>query len=537
MFRIPLPKVISTRPRPSSRGQASVIGLVLILALTVLGTTAIITFGSQSLSTVEDQASIERVEQVFGMLDARTARVALGESGVATVQTGLSLDRGGTLRTRPTGEIEITTDGGTTIVDRPLGTVEYRGRGTVIAYQGGGVWRGEGNESVMVSPPEFHYREGTLTLPVIAVDGASGGQADRITVRKQSALPLVGPGRVQGETVTIEISGRYYVGWARYLDSRIDGLAVTVDHSTETVTARLGHARIDNEFERGIVAQGPLTVDTPHDVETEATAAGGLSGSKPDSVDCAAGTGADCVTSDTVALDDLDTEIESQVTSARDTLPDANVDHGPRTLTSGAYFSEGFHLDNGDLTLDLAAGNVTLIVDGNIGVDNHRIRVVNGGGTNHVARVYTTGDVAIAKGQAGVTVSDDEAQRFQLYGTSEIHFGMGQANVHGFTGVIYAPRDAAATGDNEAVDEYTMPSATAGTGGSCDVCLGTGSGEFNGAVVSGPVTVSQGGSFDYEEDLSTVRPTLPSAADGVPPPLTYLHISVNVVEIEGPVAG
>ena len=66
-------------------------------------------------------------------------------------------------------------------MDTALGSVVSESGDSEIAYQSGGVWRRSGDDSRMVSPPEFHYRGRTLTLPVIAVNGDGAGET--LTVR------------------------------------------------------------------------------------------------------------------------------------------------------------------------------------------------------------------------------------------------------------------------------------------------------------------------------------------------------------------
>ncbi len=80
-----------------------------------------------------------------------------------------------------------------TVFNESMGEVAYHGSDeTRLAYQGGGVWRANGDgTSVMVSPPEFHYRDATLTLPLVTVSG-SGAIRDGASIshnRTRSYFP------------------------------------------------------------------------------------------------------------------------------------------------------------------------------------------------------------------------------------------------------------------------------------------------------------------------------------------------------------
>lgn len=519
----------------SEKGQSVVVGVVLLLGLSIAVVSLVVLVGSTALSGTEEAARMQHVESAFTQVDAKASQVALGGGAVQTVELGLDSSNQGVLETRPSGRFVVVTDDGTEFVNQTLGTVLYETDEDVVAYQGGGVWRGSDNETVMVSPPEFHYRHGTLTLPMVIASPAEGASPG-VTVQSNGSRTNLGPGKVENRIVTVEISGRFYMGWARFFRNRIAGVSVDIDHANRTVEAELAQLEIEGDYSTGLVGGGDVEVDTPMTVHTRIRSAGSVNDTHG-TVECDSGTGSDCYTENAdIDLVPLDATIERLVNQSEDNDPEANVDGGPATLTAGSYYSEGFNLSDGTLTLDLSSGNVTMFVDGNIGLDNRRIQVVNGEGTDHHAKVYTTGDVAIAGGNAGVAVESDNATRFQLFGTSELHFGMGQANTYGYTGTVYAPRDGPASGSNDAVAEYNLPSATAACPPDTDTCLGQGNGEVKGAIIGGPASVEQATGFRHDDNLTDVQPTLPPGAN-LPPPITYLHVSVNRVDVVGPTAG
>jgi hypothetical protein len=514
----------------AERGQASVLGVALLLGIAAMGVTLLVVIGGAALTDLEDGIERDQAKTAFTQLDAQATQVALGESGIKTVALGRG-DGAGQVSAASTGRIVIESQDGTEYVNQTLGTLRHETGGSVVAYQGGGVWQGTGNGSRMVSPPEFHYREGTLTLPIVAVNPTDSGTGDRLTIRANGSRDGFGPGVVERQVLTVRITSEHYVAWADYFRDRIDGVAVEVHHGNRTVEADLARLDLDGNYRTGLVADGDIAVETPKTVDTTLIADGSVS-DKHGSIQCDDGSGADCYTEDTdPRWMALDAGIETLVENAADEHPDANI-AGDTTLPAGAYHSEGVHVEGDTLTLDLSSGNVTLFVDGNIGLDNGEITVVNGQNTDHYARIYTTGDVAMAKGQSGVTVDSGNASRFQLYGTSELQFAMGQSNTNGFTGAVYAPRDEPADGSNDAVGEYGLTSATSACPSDVDVCLGQGSGDIDGAIIGGPASIQQGTSFDYAEELRAVEPRFP-AGTALPPPITYLHISVNRVDVSG----
>lgn len=256
-----------------TRGQSETIAVVLIIGIALVATTAIIAFGSSALTDTEQQAQNGRAEDAMTQFDSRAAEVALGDSEIQSVDFG---QRSGNYDVRPNaGSITIvhanydgTDDDGNHVYDAgnddderiytgALGAVVYHNGETEIAYQGGGVWRkGPSGTAVMISPPEFHYRSGTLTLPVIQAQGdASHSGATRAVVKDSGSLTQRFPNEAnsyaaggspppgylnplsQGN-VYITVQSDYYEAWAAFFRSRSDG-AVSVDHTNQEVELEL----------------------------------------------------------------------------------------------------------------------------------------------------------------------------------------------------------------------------------------------------------------------------------------------------------
>ncbi|MFB6300271.1 MAG: hypothetical protein ABEH65_08435 [Halobacteriales archaeon] len=261
------------------RAQSGTIGVVLLLAITVISTGAIVTFGSDALIDTRQASQLQRTEHAMTLFDSRAAMVALGDSDAQTVSLGQ--ESGGAYHVREgTGWIRVehlnytasaSDPKNETIYNRSLGSIEYVNEETTIAYQGGGVWRKTGNNSRMVSVPEFHYRAATLTLPVIRING-SGSTAGRTwaVVSSQRQAHHVFPNRtdvtadgvgapydnddeayhnpVTNGTLRVTVRSDYYQGWAEFFRTRTDG-NVTVHHNNDTVWVDLEATRTLGRFE------------------------------------------------------------------------------------------------------------------------------------------------------------------------------------------------------------------------------------------------------------------------------------------------
>lgn len=256
------------------RAQSEVLGTVLILGLSIIILGILVMVGGSALDATEQQMATQAAEHTMSKLDSQVATVALGHSQTRRFNLGQS--QGGAYQIdSDTGWLRVRhynhSDGGNveTITNTTLGTAEYRNGRTTIGYQGGGVWRKTGNGSVMLSPPEMHYRGATLTLPIISV-GGEGGAKGRTSVAITEQAPTrriyanASPGATYSGTskqylnpvtngrVNVTVHSEYYRAWADYFRDRTDG-DVYVDHTNQTATLELialaAHGQFDMPLE------------------------------------------------------------------------------------------------------------------------------------------------------------------------------------------------------------------------------------------------------------------------------------------------
>ncbi|MES3518198.1 MAG: hypothetical protein PPP58_11085 [Natronomonas sp.] len=250
----------------TTRGQSSPIGVVLIIGITLLAATTIVLVGSAAIDDTTRDSQLSSAEKTLTSFDSRAAQVGLGDSTRGTV----SLDGGGPGTYQvdsDAGEIRLTHedyDGEGSVEDigqLSMGEFVYELDGTTIAYQGGGVWRqSSGGGVTMISPPEFHYRGSTLTLPMIQIDGDGAlAGTGRATVTRESQPQSVFPSGdqydgtskpyanpIENGTFVIEIESRYCEGWRGYLQDRTDG--DVSECVNDTVTAELVSFGTQGEF-------------------------------------------------------------------------------------------------------------------------------------------------------------------------------------------------------------------------------------------------------------------------------------------------
>lgn len=294
--RGPLTRLRPVRARASTRAQVGPLGIVLVLAMVIIGTMTIVSIGGSALSDARQQSELDRAELAMLQFDSRTSMVALGSSNLQSIPLGPSGN----------GQYDIEPDAGRitivhhnyangvneTIYEEQLGTVVYRNDDSTVAYQAGGVWRSNANGSTMVTPPEFHYRDETLVLPVINVNGSGSASGSRhAIVTAESTTKRIYPAEDTGGDpgvgapyddtgavyenpvrrgyVTVTVTSEYYQAWGRFLETQTKS-SVELDHSAQTATVELSAPRFVGEFDMPTEGNAvPIRgIDTRHSLET-----------------------------------------------------------------------------------------------------------------------------------------------------------------------------------------------------------------------------------------------------------------------------
>jgi hypothetical protein len=229
---------------PASRGSAAVVGVVLLVGVATMGALTLAVFAGAGLDDAERRADVERAENAVRSLDRRVARTADGRR--ATVDLDLGADRlertdRGWLRVR-----RLAGDGRTIVTNRTLGAVVYERGGVTVGFQGGGVFRADGDHSAVLSAPPVDYRDGTLALTVVSVvgDPVLDDEVALTQATNGRAFPRADTGEnpLGAGAVSVTVQGQFYRGWGRYLAAVTPG-TVAYDRGARTATVTLGSTR------------------------------------------------------------------------------------------------------------------------------------------------------------------------------------------------------------------------------------------------------------------------------------------------------
>jgi hypothetical protein len=518
----------------SERGQSAVVGIVLLVGIVAISSTGILLLSTEAQQANQERVSQEQAERAFVLLDKRVSTVARSESGSRSVSLGIDADNGA-IRKENTGRIVVrSTDRNTELLNTSIGAVVYETAGTTYAYQAGGVWRGSGANTQMISAPEVNYREASLSLTMTVLSGEEQLDADPISISKNKTPKFKRFDMIEGEVLVMEIHSEYYAGWATYFRERVDNAAVTVDAPNETVVVELGRIDPDANFQDGVTASGDINFGGGSTVVSGNVSASG-SVNDPSRVTGDVETGAEY---DMAPIDRvIYRKIEDAKTNTTyvdldedlDGLSDTDGDSIPELQGGTTYFApDGIDLD-GSVHADLSTGNVTLIVDGDIVVDDGAITVTDHGG-ERALRTYTNGSIALDNQDWDVAGGSQDAEHNQIYGVSTTQFALDNAG-H-FEGTLYAPREEEVQGDNEAWSEISGNNKCDRTAtDDYDVCISTGSATVDGSIIAGSMFMAQSADLNYDSELRTLEPVLHNEGTALPPPLTRVTITVYEVDV------
>jgi len=577
------------RGHQHQRAQTGPLAIVLVFGIVLSGSVLVVTLGADSFTSTQQTLDADRAEQTLTQFDSQTAMVALGDSGTQQVVLTRSGGNGyevaenaGWMRVNVTNA----SDGSSrTMMNVTLGAVVYEADDTTLAYQGGGVWRrSPGDGMTMISPPEFHYRDATLTLPLVTV-GGDRSLSGPVTVTPNGSSHQYFPNATADEDwvnpleqgqVNVTVRSDYYAAWARFFADRTDGTAV-VDHGNRTATTTL------------VVPTGPQTVSSA----IAATSAAGeikLAGSgsdttRTDSYNSSVGTGtyADTRTdAGTVRTagdvtvkgnSEIDGSIESggfvTVKGSGTVTGDVRYADGTKiTGTVGGSFEQietvegvgpadsyvsrrydnisstndnsdvsgsitGDLLDTGDQTLGPGAYHFDrLVVDGDtLTLDTGTDGTIEIGVRDYV-QIRDAGEIEVqGDGEVRVYVDGQDTtasgHHFSIESSGGVVDIANAQNARQFW--LYGASDFQARIDGSSSGTHTFEGifwAPAGPVGSSAVTVEKG--DIYGGVVAGSVDMENGGAVHYDRSLRTVR-AIPPEENIVR--LTFLHISENPVEV------
>ena len=566
------------RTRDRKRGQSNVISVVLLLGLTITGTGLIVAFGSSALDDSKRVSEIGGAEHAMTQLDSKASLVGVGDAEVQRVSLGF--DSGLATVENDTGWLRIrvdpSDDSSKEVLNQTLGSVVYENGDTVVAYQGGGVWKRTDAGATMVSPPEVHYRDTTLTLPLVAVSGG-GPLSGSATVRENGTAdpkyPLAKDGfrnPLTDAEVNLTVRSDYYRAWGRFFEQRTGG-TVYYDDDARTATLRLVTPPNVPEVRQGVASTssqelsiqgsggneaftnsynssyGPYEGNESDNGTIKTLGGVSLSGGAEIRGDLVSGGGeVEMQSSKDRIAGNLSyagsTDVHKKATIGGWTAPNGSVpeidpvrgmvvsknesisadnDNGP----ADAVDESTNRLSGCDTTCTLTAGSYYLD-EFHVESGDEVVFDLSGGTVN----LAVSGPVRIDGGK--VRVKNPAGNRVNVYMDAQTVEVLNGANVSvpgekAGSFRVYGPPgvDALFKGGSRFVGMLYAPDSQSQSG-SIEVRTQA---EVFGALVGGKTTLQSGGVVHYDTSLATTS-TLPPGYDAAPH-VTYMHVGVNRVNV------
>ena len=269
MTSIPKPRHAADAIADDERSVSEVVGVALLIGIVVIGMATILYVGTSEIGEGREGVEVDQAEQGLTEFDSAAGRVATGSTSSQEVDLGLRVNRGTLDVEQNTGNITVRYFdpfdplNGTEVMNTSMGTVVYESDDTTVGYQGGGVWRSDGNSSTMVSPPKITNRERTLNLPIVKTKkGGSVHSRVRISsIESKQQFPDSTrdnlSNKVESGILEITIESRYYKAWGQFFEDETNANVVPAE-SPNTIIVVFYGSGYDFGEDAGIIAtSGP----------------------------------------------------------------------------------------------------------------------------------------------------------------------------------------------------------------------------------------------------------------------------------------
>lgn len=238
-----------SRPAGDVRGQSEVVGLALLLGFTLFAAVGVVLVGSTAMDSLEGSVNVQNAENSMREADARLSQVAFSTNDAHTLDFS---GQAGDVRVTDEGNMTVSVLNGsnTCSADIEFGSIVYEAEnGDEVVYQAGGVWKRTDDRSLMLSPPDMQYRNGSFSFQMVNVSGEVDGPIDKLEATKdvsaseqdsESLSDAFDDDRCNPpKAVVVSVESKHYRAWGEYFDDHLDGGTTNVYDSNRTASMRV----------------------------------------------------------------------------------------------------------------------------------------------------------------------------------------------------------------------------------------------------------------------------------------------------------
>ncbi|WP_135829045.1 DUF7289 family protein [Halorussus halobius] len=241
------------------RGQSEVVGLGLLFGFTLFAAVGVLFVGGTAMDALEGSANVQNAENSMREADARLSQVAFSSNDAHTLDFS---GQDGDVRVTDDGTATITTvgnDSATCSADIEFGSITYEADdGGEVTYQAGGVWKRTEAGSVMLSPPDLQYRNGSFSFRMVDVSGGVNGSVESLRATKDAAASRERSEQLREafaadrctppKKIVVSVDSEYYRAWGEYFRSHFDtGTTAVYDaNRTASMTVTLAGTGTEN---------------------------------------------------------------------------------------------------------------------------------------------------------------------------------------------------------------------------------------------------------------------------------------------------
>jgi len=220
-------RMLSSDPENQERAVSEVLAFILVFTIIIGSVTVVSVFGLQSLTSFQENEQVRNAERAFDSMSDNLNDV-IRYDGIADRSGELNL-REGTLTTSSEGtELYLTENGQPVFEDKDpvnLGRLEYRAdrRSDTIAYEGGAIFRSDGEGSVAIEQPQMRCGDEGGVVSFMELETPDGDQSFRSSTTTQVSIQEQNrqTETVDADDFSIELEDgddTYHTGWERALE-------------------------------------------------------------------------------------------------------------------------------------------------------------------------------------------------------------------------------------------------------------------------------------------------------------------------------